>query len=229
MSDVKPTVSVVIPVFNEFTLLQPALSNLQANLPSHCEVIISDGGSIDGSRAYLQQSAYNFVESPQGRALQMNVAARKAQGDYLLFLHVDTQLPDDFSQQLDVMLAEMPDWGFFFVRLSGHHVLFRMIEYFINLRSSLSAVCTGDQALFISRQLFLEQQGFAEIPLMEDVEFAKRLRKVSKPYIIRSAVITDSRRWKKQGIFKTILLMWRLRLAYFFGANPANLHKRYYE
>jgi hypothetical protein len=153
----------------------------------------------------------------------MNAGAGIARGQYLLFLHADTQLPDNFSMEL--LLGAQ--WGFFPLRLSGSAWLFRCIERAINMRSKISGIGTGDQVLFIRSLLFSELGGFADIPLMEDVEFCRRLKAVCRPAFGPSFVVTSSRRWEQRGIIRTIFQMWRLRLAYFLGVSPENLVRHY--
>lgn len=173
-----------------------------------------------------QQAADTVIVSKPGRAIQMNSGAELATGDVLLFLHADTILPDDVD---DVISAIDGDqfWGRFDVRLSGQQFIFRVIESMMNLRSRLTSVATGDQAIFIHRTLFDRIAGFSEIPLMEDIEISKRLRKISKPLCMKQKVITSSRRWQDKGIVRTILLMWKLRLYYFFGMSPERISRMY--
>ena len=154
----------------------------------------------------------------------MNVASQQALGNWLLFLHADSQLPDNWQDQLQ----QSNQWGFFPVKLSGEHWPLRIVESLINLRSRISRVATGDQGMYFRRSFFQAVGGFPEIPIMEDVAISKLARQKSTPSIGIVPVVTSSRRWQQNGIIKTVLLMWGLRLAYFLGVNPVRLHRIYY-
>jgi rSAM/selenodomain-associated transferase 2 len=220
-------ISIIIPVFNEAAVIEVQLQRLQAMINDSCEVIVVDGGSQDDSVARATPLATKVIVSPEkGRAQQMNAGAAIATGRLLLFLHCDTCLADGALQELLAM--PRPTWGFFTVTLSGLSWQFRVIEWCINRRSTLTQVATGDQCLFIEYQLFKRLTGFAAIALMEDVDMSKRLRRVAKPVVIERPVVTSSRRWEKKGIWQTVILMWRLRLAYFLGASPEKLAAIYY-
>ncbi|MCH8499543.1 MAG: TIGR04283 family arsenosugar biosynthesis glycosyltransferase [Marinobacter sp.] len=220
-------VSIIMPVLNEAACLQDYLSPLQALRTQGWELIVTDGGSDDGSVQLAQPLCDRVVSAPRGRARQMNAGAAVASGEVLLFLHADTQLPDSASAAMQAFIHSAAIWGRFDVRLSGQRPLFRVIAWFINQRSRLTAVATGDQALFVRRSTFVELGGFADIPLMEDVELCKRLRALGCPFCVRSPVVTDSRRWERMGAWRTILLMWRLRWRYWRGESPAALAQAY--
>ncbi len=219
--------SIIIPVLNEGGSLETNLQALQA-LRADCELILVDGGSHDGSVAKAQAYVDQVIVAGPGRALQMNAGAALARGSYLLFLHADTHLPKDLMIRVRAWHQNSVSWGFFPVRLSGSHWLLRCVETGINWRSKLSSVSTGDQCLFVKRALFNTLKGFPALPLMEDVAFSKILRRQAKPLFENKPVISSSRRWEKHGMVTTIVLMWRLRLAYFLGADPAKLAQRYY-
>mgnify|MGYP000214469888 FL=1 len=219
--------SVVIPVLNEAASIENNLLNLQA-WRSWLEIIVVDGGSKDKTLALARPLADKLVRTSPGRAQQMNVGAQEASGDYLLFLHADTKLPISMPSVVDAWRQRGSLWGFFPVKLSGTHLLLRCVERGMNIRSRLTRVATGDQCLFISRKLFAEVKGFPNLPLMEDVALCKKLRAISPPQVETQQVLTSSRRWESHGIVKTIVLMWRLRLAYFMGRDPHQLAKRYY-
>jgi rSAM/selenodomain-associated transferase 2/rSAM/selenodomain-associated transferase 1 len=220
------SISVIIPVFNEASHLKQNLQRLFASFDglTSVEVIICDGGSTDHSVKIASQFLCQVTTSPPGRAQQMNVASKLAVGDWLLFLHADTALPVNWTNQLNNSLQ----WGFFPVQLSGQHWFYRVIEKAINLRSRLSSIGTGDQALFFKRTLFTSIQGFPSIPIMEDISICKKVRQAHKPCIAPDPVVTSSRRWEKNGIVKTIVLMWWLRFAYCLGVEPTRLHQIYY-
>lgn len=194
------------------------------------EVIVVDGGSHDETCKRARRYAFcQVIESSTGRALQMNAGAAVASGDVLLFLHADTLLPDDFLARITGdFWSSGKAWGRFDVKLSGDHPALRLIESMINIRSRLSGVCTGDQAIFIKREIFEQISGFAAIPLMEDIEITRRLRKISWPFRIGRQLTTSSRRWHETSILRTVLLMWHLRLMYFVGVSPEILAKQYY-
>lgn len=190
-------------------------------------MIVVDGGSTDETFALAKISADQVIRSTRGRAKQMNTGAAVANGDVFLFLHVDTFLPDG----TDTILKNIPfndqTWGRFDVQLSGPSWLFRAIEQGMNLRSRLTGIATGDQAIFVSRQCFINTGGFPEIALMEDIAFSKILKRVTKPVCLNEKVTTSSRRWEKYGPVRTIIRMWCLRLRYYFGGDPARLVKYY--
>jgi rSAM/selenodomain-associated transferase 2 len=219
-----PRLSIVIPVLDEADCLDRSLSNLfsRPGFRAFCEVIVSDGGSTDRSLEIAARYPCRIVTGDAGRALQMNAATVHARGDWLLFLHADSRLPEDFERLVD------GDWGFFRLRLDGEHPAFRVIETMINLRSRLSRVAGGDQGLFFRRGFFESLGGFARIPLMEDIAICKQARRRGAPRIIDAAMNSSSRRWQQRGIAKTVLLMWSLRFAYWLGIDPGRLHRYYY-
>ncbi|HKK15708.1 MAG TPA: TIGR04283 family arsenosugar biosynthesis glycosyltransferase [Gammaproteobacteria bacterium] len=222
-------ISIIVPVLNERERLGKLLDILQKTRSLGHEVVIVDGGSDDGSMDLSSGRVNICVTHPGGRAIQMNAGAALASGDILLFLHADTVLPEHF---LSAVLTACNDgrerWGFFQVRLSGEKWLFRIIETCMNLRSRLTSIATGDQCVFVTRQLFQQTGGYEEIPLMEDISLCGKLNAVSRPVILNETVTTSSRRWQQRGIIKTIITMWILRLAYSLGVNPARLARLYY-
>jgi rSAM/selenodomain-associated transferase 2/rSAM/selenodomain-associated transferase 1 len=220
------SISVIIPVLNEACHLKQNLQRLFASLVglASVEVIICDGGSADHSVQIARQFPCQVISSAPGRAHQMNAASKLAVGDWLLFLHADTILPLNWT----IHLNHYCHWGFFPVHLSGQHWFFRIIEKAINLRSRLSSISTGDQTQFFKRPFFATLQGFPLIPIMEDIAICKKARQTHKPSIAAAPVITSSRRWEQNGIMKTIVLMWWLRLVYWLGINPTRLHQIYY-
>jgi len=225
----KTTVSVIIPTLDEREHITAALDLLQERRRAGHEVIVVDGGSDDGTCEVASGKADRILNSPRGRAIQMNAGAREAHGGILLFLHADTLVPD---VSFRVFLEEFPSsgrvWGRFDVRLSGSHRMLRVVENMMNIRSRLSGIATGDHGIFVRRETFEKVGGYPEIPLMEDVAISRRLKRQSRPFFPRGHVVTSSRRWEENGIRKTILLMWRLRLAYALGADPADLARSYH-
>ena len=220
-------ISIVIPALNEEGQILETLVPLQPLRRQGHEIILSDGGSRDRTLAISRGLVDRVVESVPGRAVQMNAGARQATGDFLLFLHADTRLPQGFEKLLEKAWVKGRQWGRFDVRLSGGHFLFRVVETLMNLRSRCSGIATGDQAIFVRHQTFKRVGGFPEIPLMEDIALSRLLKRQSRPCCIRERLVTSSRRWEKRGIVPTILLMWWLRLQFFFGMSPDKLARQY--
>jgi len=215
--------SIILPVLNESGGIVRALETLAPLRARGHEVIMADGGSDDGSRELAAPLADRVLQAPRGRARQMNAGAAAASGDALLFLHADTRLPEG-ADALIFHSLEKHVWGRFDVRIDAAHPLLRMVGFAMNLRSRLTGVATGDQAIFVRRDAF---PGFPEIALMEDVAFSKAMKRQSPPACLREKAMTSGRRWEQRGILRTVLLMWRLRLAYFLGAAPDELARRY--
>jgi rSAM/selenodomain-associated transferase 2 len=188
---------------------------------------VVDGGSEDDTRRLARPHCHQLLRCAAGRSRQLNTGAAAARGRYLLFLHADTTPLFD-GAQLAAVLADGPGWGFCPVRLSGPGPALRLVERSMNLRSRLTGIGTGDQLQFVQRELFTRSGGFADLPLMEDVELSRRLRRQWRPRILPWPVRTSSRRWEENGVLDTVLLMWRLRLAFALGADPQALWRRYY-
>jgi len=220
--------SFIIPTLNEAEGIDNILRSLQYLRKAGHEIIIADGGSTDNTIQIAQPLVDKIVQCPKGRAIQQNRGAMLAVGDYLFFLHADTQIPINFESIIKKHLKKNVIWGRFDVRLSGNHVFFRIIEKMMNWRSRLTRIATGDQLIFCRKDIFTQIGGFKEIALMEDIELSGRLKKISPPYFFSEKVITSSKKWEKNGIVSTILLMWWLRLNYFFGKDPRQLVKLYY-
>ncbi len=221
-------ISVVVPVFNEATTIERTLGDLQALRRAGHEVIVVDGASDDETLVRALPLADEVLTAPRGRASQMNAGAQIARGDVLWFLHADCLPPMD-ADQLILNALKMKDaiWGRFDVSLSGSGFLYRTIEFMMNNRSRMSGIATGDQGIFVTRKMFTQAGGFPDIPLMEDITFSKRLRAYGRPVCLHSKLTTSSRRWERRGVWRTILMMWRLRLAYALGVNPQNLARLY--
>lgn len=218
--------SFVIPTLNEQSNIAALLQSLRQYYPQG-ELIVVDGGSSDKTVAQALPHCDQLMIGRAGRAVQMNLGAQVATSQYLFFLHADTQ-PEISVETLQLALKEQPQWGFSPVRLSGSRLAFRVIEWFINQRSRLTQVATGDQMLFVQRDFFLQQGGFEVIELMEDVALSKRLRNASPPVILAQPVVTSSRRWEEGGVVRTIVRMWLLRFAYMCGTPPGTLWRYYY-
>jgi len=220
--------SIIMPVLDEGEGIAASLDALAKLRALGTEVIVVDGGSRDATIQRARLRADRVLSAPRGRALQMNAGAAKAVGDVLLFLHADTRLPDDADHVvLQGLERSGRAWGRFNVRIDGRSPLLILVGWLMNMRSQLTGIVTGDQAMFVRRDAFHEAGGFAEIPLMEDIALSKRLKRASRPLCLSERVVTSGRRWDEHGVFPTILLMWRLRLAYFFGADPKELAQQY--
>jgi rSAM/selenodomain-associated transferase 2 len=221
--------SVIVPALNEANRISGCLQGLAPLRARGAEVIVVDGGSTDGTPERAQPFCERVLRTARGRAQQMNAGAREATGTGLLFLHADTTLPPDADLLIEQALAARSlGWGHFDVALSGSHPLLRTVEAMMNWRSRITGIATGDQAMFMTRDAFEAAGAFPDIALMEDVRMSARLRTMSRPLCLGARVRASSRRWERDGIVSTILLMWRLRLAHFLGADPEKLAKRYY-
>src|SRR5215471_6671681 len=222
------TLSIVIPVLNDAEALRNATPRLEELRARGAQIIIVDGGSTDESRLVAKTCADLVLEAPCGRGAQMNAGAVRATGDVVLFLHADTHLPKDADRLIEAAFADPSRvWGRFDVRIVPTTPLLTLVARAMNLRSRLTSIATGDQAIFIRRTTFDAIGGFAEIPLMEDVAISKRLKHKGAPVCLREQVSTSARRWKEHGIVRTIILMWYLRFAYFMGADTRVLARRY--
>ncbi len=224
-----PLLSFVVPTLNEGDRIQFFLKALRDCCEQPCEIIVVDGGSSDGTATLATAHCDQVIAAHRGRAAQMNAGARRASGALLCFVHADSSLPRHADKAIRSSLTRSnASWGRFDVRLSGSHPLLRVVEQMMNWRSRLTGIATGDQALFMTRALFETVGGFPEIELMEDIAMSRELKLHGRPACSAQSLITSSRRWEKNGILRTILLMWKLRLLYFLGADPAQLARRYY-
>ena len=220
--------SVVMPALNEAAGMAAALQALAPLAARGAQLLVADGGSVDDTVSLAQAGGAQVIDAPRGRALQMNAGAQQSCGDILLFLHADTRLPLDADRLIAQAIANGPQvWGRFDVRIEGKPRTLRVIAAFMNRRSRWTGIATGDQALFMTRAAFDAVGGFPAQPLMEDIEISKRLLKLSRPACLRARVVTSGRRWETRGVWRTVLLMWRLRLAYWRGATPERLAERY--
>lgn len=221
-----PRVSIVIPVLDEAQSL-PALLDDLATLGEAVEIIVSDGGSTDATAQLARSRGARVIDSPRGRASQMRTGAAHCRAPVLLFLHADTRVPPATLQCVAALTA-VDGWGFFRPQLVGHSRWLPVVSWCMATRSRLTAIATGDQGLFLSRALYEEIGGFPEQPLMEDIEICARLRRRVPPRALGAVLLSSGRRWDRDGAWRTIFLMWHLRLRYFLGADPSALQRAYY-
>jgi rSAM/selenodomain-associated transferase 2 len=219
--------SIVVPVRNEAAGIVFHLQQLSPLRRRSHEVIVVDGSSSDGTAALAAPWADHVVHSSPGRARQMNTGAAQAHGDVLLFLHADTQLPANADSLIAQAMADGARWGRFDVRIVGRAWMLRVVAAMMNGRSRLGGIATGDQGIFVQTALFQQLGGYAELPLMEDIDLSRRLRAHAAPACLRARVLTSGRRWEQRGVWRTILLMWWLRWRYWRGADPQALARLY--
>lgn len=219
-------ISVIVPTLNEALSIRSVLETWQFLRQQEHQIVLADGGSSDNTLSQVQTLVDCVIQSERGRAVQMNTGANAAAGDIFWFLHADTRISPELLRQLEVSAcrADTPDWwGRFDVQLDDRAWRFRIIATLMNLRSRLTSVSTGDQGLFVHRELFQRCGGFTPLELMEDIDLCKRLRRIARPVNLDGPIVTSARRWKANGYIRTVLLMWSLRLAYFCGVKPDRL------
>lgn len=223
------SLAVVIPTLNEAPNIAASLAPLQAMRKRGVQVIVSDGGSADATIDIARPLVDRVIDSARGRAAQMNAGAATTDAAVLWFLHADTVAPEDADLLIERAVQDSPhQWGRFDVVLTGRSRMLPVIAWFMNHRSRLTGICTGDQAMFMRRDAFTRIGGFPAQPLMEDVECSHRLKRLSRPVYVDTPVRASGRRWDARGAWRTILLMWRLRFDYWRGVSPIALHQRYY-
>lgn len=219
--------SIIVPVLNEADGIAGFLQALAPLRSQGVELILVDGGSSDGSLALALPWADAVIATAKGRAVQMNAGAAVASGEALLFLHADTWLPANAIEAIRSALEQGACWGRFDVCIEGRSAWLRVLSFFMNWRSRLTGIATGDQAIFVTRQAFHSVGAFPVIDLMEDIALSTALKKLARPCCLSLRVRTSGRRWERNGLVRTMVLMWRLRLAYFLGADPNRLAHRY--
>ena len=220
--------SIVIPALNEADNILATLSPLQAMRTRGVEIILADGGSADNTTELAAPMVDCVINVRKGRAVQMNAGAAVATGDTLLFLHADSILPQDADALIGKGLQSASrTWGRFDVTIKGQHFFLPVVAWFMNHRSRLTGIATGDQGLFMTVDAFKAAGGFADMPLMEDIAMCVTLKKNGAPLYLTQKICTSGRRWEQHGVWRTIWLMWRIRLAYFFGVDPVALHRAY--
>ena len=221
-------VGIVMPVLDEASVLPARLDELAPLRRRGVDLIIVDGGSDDDTVSIARSAGLEPLASPRGRARQMTAGAARCDADVLLFMHADTRLPPDADRLVVDALADGRHvWGRFDVRIAGRSGMLAVVARMMNLRSRLTGIATGDQAIFVTREAFDTVGGFPDQALMEDIELSKRLRRLSRPACLRNKVVTSGRRWEARGVWRTIVLMWRLRWAYWRGVAPDVLARLY--
>ena len=218
--------SLILPALDEAAVIPATLASLQPLRALGHEVILVDGGSTDGTPTLAAPGVDRVITAPRGRARQMNAGAAQAQGEALVFLHADTRLPEGAGALVSDALQQRL-WGRFDVRITGRPWVLRVVAALMNVRSRLTGIATGDQAIFVRRATFAALGGFPDLPLMEDIALSRRLKRLGPPACLRQRVTTSGRRWESQGPWRTILLMWRLRFDYWRGVPAESLAGRY--
>ena len=220
--------SIIIPVLDEAATVEETLAALEPLRERGAEVIVVDGGSRDRTVEQARPLADLVLAAPRGRGSQMNAGAAAAHDDVLLFLHADTRLPSDADRLVvDALAGSQRAWGRFDVTIAGRSRLLRVVAAMMNWRSRITGIATGDQAMFMTRAAFARAGGFPDIALMEDVVLSRRLKGIGPPACLTARVTTSGRRWDRDGVVRTIFMMWRLRLAFFLGTEPARLARQY--
>jgi rSAM/selenodomain-associated transferase 2 len=218
--------TIVLPVLNEAAIIVGALKALAPLRARGVEIIVADGGSADGTPNLATPFTDHVIAVPPGRGAPLNAGAALGTGDALLFLHADTILPDHADLLIAAALGQRA-WGRFDLRIAGRHPFLAVVARMINWRSRMTGIATGDQAIFVTREAFAAVGGFPDLPLMEDIAISHRLKRLCRPFCIAVPAVTSGRRWEQKGVIRTILLMWRLRLAFYLGVEPARLARWY--
>jgi rSAM/selenodomain-associated transferase 2 len=219
--------SVIIPMLNEEQAIGTTLDALRLGAPG-AEIIVADGGSSDRSVEIARMRGARILSAPRGRARQMNAGAAAARGDILAFVHADTRVPVTFASDIACALTDPHTvGGRFDVELDESAFALRLLGRLISLRSRIMRSATGDQAIFVRRDIFTDMRGFLEIDLCEDVDFARRLKRSGSVACLRSRVITSARRWRQNGVIRTVLKMWLIKSLFLAGVSPARLHRHY--
>jgi len=216
-------ISIIVPVLNEASGIADALDALASLRAGGVEIIVVDGGSTDATVKLATPLADRMLIASPGRARQMNAGAAVARGEILLFLHADTRLPAGAVGLIEQAIDSGRHWGRFSVRIDGKSAWLPVVATMMNRRSRLTGIATGDQAIFVTREAFAAVGGFPDLPLMEDIVLSRRLLTIGRPACLEARVVTSGRRWEKHGVWRTIFLMWRLRLRFLLGADPHQL------
>ena len=218
-------ISIIVPILNESKGIQKLTAMLE-ELEGEKEVIFVDGGSVDGTRELILP-AYTVISSEPGRGKQMNKGAEHAGGDVLLFLHCDSVLEKGALKSVEEAMAAGCKSGCFTMKFDSNKWLLLLIAYLSNLRVRLAGIVFGDQGMFIRKDIFMGMGGFADIPIMEDLEFSGRLRRSIKPKQLENVIVTSARRFEKNGVMRTIFFMHKMKILYWMGKNPEDLNRIY--
>ena len=214
-------------MLNEAATIASTLHALRRGAPD-AEIIVADGGSVDSSVAIARPLCDAVISAPRGRARQMNAGARVSHGDALVFVHADTIVPSTFAADVASALSEPAVvGGRFDVQLDARNLPYRIIGAMISLRSRISRTGTGDQAIFVRRDVFERLGGFPDFELCEDLEFSRRLKRAGRVACLRARVTTSARRWSRDGVVRTVIMMWLIRAMYLAGVPPARLKRMY--
>jgi len=220
--------TIIIPVLDDAPVLARLLADL-GNLAGEAEVVVVDGGSRDDSVNVARARGATILTSQRGRARQLRTGVEHTGRPWIWMLHADSRVDAEAVAAIAEVIAEgRPAWGRFDVRLSGRHRLLRVVETMMNVRSCTTGICTGDQGMFVHRALLDGVGGVPDQQLMEDIELSKRLKRLERPRCLHARLETSSRRWEARGVLRTVLLMWRLRIAYFLGVPADRLSRIYY-
>lgn len=225
-------ITIIIPIFNEELIIQKNLQYLKL-INSICSIVFVDGNSTDASKQILKENGFNVITSPLiGRGAQLSYVASKVgnECEILLFLHIDTKLPEDFNLLITNALKNSV-WGRFDVELDCDNPIFKLIQFMVNLRAKVTGIVTGDQTIFVRKSMFIPYSNDVSThSLMEDIFLSKVLKKnYGRAFIIKSPVITSARYWINHGVTKTILRMWWYRLLFWLGVSPQKLYNMYYK
>jgi rSAM/selenodomain-associated transferase 2 len=219
--------SVIVPMLNEAGAIGATLAAIRVGAPD-AEIVVVDGGSADGSVEIARPRCEVVIIGERGRAQQMNAGAARSSGEAMVFVHADTIVPESFARDIETALADPSVvGGRFDIRLDDDHPLCVLIGALISLRSRISRTATGDQAIFVRRTTFDALGGFPDLPICEDLDFARRLKRAGRVACLRTKVITSARRWRRGGILRTSIRMWTIRLLYLAGVSPSRLSRMY--
>lgn len=222
-------VSIIIPVFREYNLEQFVLTLLQKVQSQNVEIIVVDGHKSGSTISKLGKYDVKTIKSEKGRGVQLKKGAKNSKGDLLLFLHADTELPENFFHIITVVCAKISPCGAFRLKINSRKSVYRIIEFFANLRAQYLGMPFGDQAIFVERETYFKSGGFSEIPIFEDVDLVRKLKKCGvKIHTSKEKITTSSRRWQSEGIFKTTMRNWYLQILYFIFKLDPHYLKKYY-